>query len=104
MLGRDGASRVFVIWSRPKHKGYSMKDGENTLLQPVEELGLVTRRDVLTGAMAVSLSIAMRPVFAGETGAKPIPPPQPTSREELFRQFGSAPREYAPIDNWWWEA
>ena len=29
---------------------------------------------------------------------------QPVSREELVRQFLSPPREYGPIDCWWWEA
>ena len=66
---------------------------------------LITRRDMLTGAMAFSLTFAAVPGLAragaAQTGATDVAAP---SKESLSRHFRTPPQAYAPVDNWWWEA
>lgn len=64
---------------------------------------LLSRRDVLAGGLTVGVALAGYPGFAVNAFGQESPGAA-VSHETLARAFQDPPFEYAPLDNWWWEA
>src|SRR5688500_7053948 len=82
-----------------------MTDSRKLEWDGLEGAVLFSRRDVLTGAIAISASFAAGP--ASGLVATPSQPAttsrQGITKEALAQLFRNPPQEFAPIDNWWWE-
>jgi alpha-L-rhamnosidase/Glycosyl hydrolases family 2, sugar binding domain len=76
-----------------------MTDSTKLQGKSILQLDLLTRREVVAGGLAIGIAAAVDPVFAVDDSPDATP-----SKEALARIFKDPPREYAPIDNWWWEA
>lgn len=82
-----------------------MIDREKQASERGEPADLITRRDVLAGATAVGISALLAPAAAmGDTGFEGAGSAISVSRTTLARTFLQPPIQYAPVDNWWWEA
>ena len=77
----------------------SLKPGPDASIPEVR----VTRRDVMTGAMAISISFTAPAAFAANPASHKAGAAAP-SAQGLAELFRNPPQEFAPIDNWWWEA
>ena len=62
----------------------------------------LTRREVLKATAAVGVALTAPPGLGARDGA--AEPAAAITRESLVELFRKPPSEYAPIDNWWWEA
>ena len=82
-----------------------MTDREKQVPEIREASDLVTRRDVLAGAAAIGIGVLVAPAAAMDgTALEGAPSTGAVTRTTLARAFLQPPIQYAPVDNWWWEA
>ena len=71
--------------------------------QPAEApADAITRRDLIAGTMAISLTLAAQSRWVLADAAHGAG--DQSARSLLEQRFRRPPAAYAPVDNWWWEA